>query len=143
MLCYFMETTCGPFVFGGVQHRKWYPVVIMGPSIAEGFAAAGWDKDRIRRHLYDTTTVDAYWFERYQVHVQQSVLTIREMHAAGLVDDRYVQSDDPHRRIPLLLRPEWTNIVVAGDRARNQCKIVLNGVFGPPVTRRVEPPAGG
>ena len=41
--------------------------------------------------------------------------------------------------MPVLLRPEWTGIVVAGDPERNQARIYVNSATTqPPLTRAIE-----
>lgn len=58
--------------------------------------------------------------------------------ADGSAPPRWAQSDDPHRRVPVLLRSEWTNIVVAGDPGRNQSRFYVNNhEQGFPVSRAV------
>jgi hypothetical protein len=41
----------------------------------------------------------------------------------------------------MLLKEEWTNIVVAGDPGRNQSRIYINNhEQGPPVARKIKLP---
>jgi hypothetical protein len=63
---------------------------------------------------------------------------LAELVARGVADSRYAASDDPERLVTLLLREEWTNIVVAGDPGRNQSRIYINNhEQGPPVSKLV------
>ena len=49
-----------------------------------------------------------------------------------------------NRRVPILLREDWTDIVLAGDPQRNQSKIYVNNhEQGAPVSRRVDLPLTG
>jgi hypothetical protein len=53
----------------------------------------------------------------------------------------YAESDDPERMVPMLLKPEWTNIVLAGDPQRNQARIYINNhEHAIPTARKVELP---
>ncbi len=50
----------------------------------------------------------------------------------------YAESDDPKRMLPMLLREEWTTIVIAGDPGRNQSRIYINNHDkGPSVGKRI------
>jgi hypothetical protein len=142
MIAQIMATTCGPWSFTGVWYKRWHPLLVMSPSVAHAFAADGWSKDDIRRYLYETLKIEAHWLERYPMHVAGA-----EQPLAELVRDRnapalYVESDDPDRLVPILLRPEWTNILLAGDPGRNQCKVYVNNhEQGPPISKKVRLPA--
>jgi hypothetical protein len=136
-IAHLMGTTCGPWAYTGVWYQRWHPLLVLSPSVAAAFAADGWTKDDIRRHLFDTLTIEAHWFEQYPMHVAGAAVSLRELVDEGRAAARYAQSSDPSRRVPLLLRPEWTGIVVAGDPGRNQCKVYVNNhEQGPPVSRK-------
>ena len=45
--------------------------------------------------------------------------------------------------VPMLLKPEWTNIVLAGDPERNQARIYINNhEHAPPTAKKIVMPKG-
>src|ERR1700722_4219917 len=105
----------------------WYghshALIIMSPAVAGEFAKHGWTKDDIRQDLFENTDIEAGVLETYPLHVAGQPTPLAKLVAQGVIDASYTASDDPERRVPLLLRPEWTNIVVVGDPGRNQSRI--------------------
>jgi hypothetical protein len=113
----------------------------MSPSVAGGFARKGWGKKEIRRHLFENTKIPAGWIERYSLAITGNSYKISDMGTRAAILPAYLESDDPNRLVPWLLREEWTDLVVAGDPGRNQSKIYINNQEqGAPVSRRVEMP---
>jgi hypothetical protein len=138
-IAYHMATTCGPWASMGVYNGRWHPLLLLSPSVARRLAAGGITKDDIREYLYNNARIEIDWFERYQLGIGGKYRTFAEL-AGGSVEPQYAQSDDPKRLVPVLMRPEWTNIVVAGDPGRNQSKIYVNNhKHGPPVSKAVLP----
>jgi hypothetical protein len=124
-----------------MAYAKYHPLLVLGPSIAKVFAEHGWSKDDIRRYLYEHTWITAEEAERYAYHVGLTGFSLSNQVASGLLPPEYHTSDDPRRRIPVFIRPEWIGIVVAGDPGRNQSKCyVSNHTQGPPVSRKVALP---
>jgi hypothetical protein len=142
-IAHIMADTCGPWAFTGVWRQQFHPLLVMSPAVARAFADDGWKKEDIRRHLYETLMIQAYWFEHYPRHVTGDDVPLADLVADGTAPPRYAESDDPRRLVPLLLREEWTGIVVAGDDGRNQCKVYVNSAdLGAPVSKRVVLPTG-
>jgi hypothetical protein len=137
-ISHLMATTMGPWSFTGLWYGRQHPLLLLSPAVARAFAACGWGKDEIRRQLFDEVTIEARWLERYPFHVAGADDSLARRVAEGLLPAMYAESDDPERPIPLLRRPEWTKIVVAGDPGRNQSKVYVNNhEQGPPVSKRV------
>jgi hypothetical protein len=137
-LLHYFAGTAGAWAFTGVWYGHYHPLILMSPAVASAFAAAGWGKAEIRRHLYDNLRISARWLEHYPYHVAGQDVPLAELVARGVADSRYAASDDPERLVTLLLREEWTNIVVAGDPGRNQSRIYINNhEQGPPVSKLV------
>ena len=137
-IAYLLGTTCGPWSFTGVWFGRWHPLLVLGPAVAKAFAADGWRKDDIRRHLFENLTLPAGWFDRYARDVISTDVSLRDLVEKGLAPGRYAESEDPERLVPLLLREEWTEIVVAGDSGRNQSRAYINNhKQGPPVSKPV------
>lgn len=137
-IAYLFGTTCGPWSFTGVWFGRWHPLLVLGPAVAKVLAADGWGKDDIRRYLFDNLSLPADWFDRYARDVISTDVSLRDLVERGLAPGRYGASEDPERLVPLLLREEWTGIVVAGDPGRNQSRAYINNHRqGPPVSRPV------
>lgn len=138
IIAYLLGTTCGPWSFTGVWFGRWHPLLVLGPAVAEAIAGDGWGKDDIRRYLFEHLTLPAAWFDRYARDVISTDASLRDLVEQGLAPRRYAASDDPERLVPLLVREEWTDIVVAGDPGRNQSRAYVNNhKQGPPVSRPV------
>ncbi len=139
----FMEGTAGPYTFTALVFSRWHPLIVMSPSVAEAFASHGWDKARIRKYLFDNCKMDARGMEHYQMHVAGKEVPLAELVKRGSAPALYAESDDPERRLPMLLREEWTTIVIAGDPGRNQSRIYINNHDqGPSVSKRITLPNG-
>ena len=137
-IAYLLGSTCGPWSFTGVWFGRWHPLLVLGPAVAGVFAGDGWRKDDIRRYLFENLTLPARWLDRYARDVISTDLSLRDLVEKGLAPGRYADSDDPERPVPLLVREEWTEIVVAGDPGRNQSRAYINNhKQGPPVSRPV------
>lgn len=135
-----MENTMAPWGYTSITYRHVHPLLLMSPSVAGAFAAGGWGKDDIRQYLYEHLGMEERWFDLYPLHVQGGPYPLSDQYARGVADERYAEAGrgDPSRRFPLLLRPEWTSIVVGGDPLRNQCRAYINNhEQGAPVSRRV------
>jgi hypothetical protein len=139
MLSYFLGTTCNPWVFTALMYRHWSPLLLLSPSAAKVIAESGWTKDDMRAYLFEHASIEARWLEIYPYYVGAAASgDIRTFAADGTAPPRWADSDDPHRQIPVLLRPEWTNIVVSGDPGRNQSRFYVNNhEQGFPVSRVV------
>jgi hypothetical protein len=142
MFAYFLGTTCNPWVFTALMYRHWSPLLLLSPSAAKVISESGWTKDDMRRYLFEHASIEARWLEIYPYYVGAGASgDIRTFAADGTAPPRWADSDDPHRQIPVLLKPEWTNIVVAGDPGRNQSRFYVNNhEQGFPVSRVVRYP---
>lgn len=139
VLTHFLETTCGPWTFTGIAWEAWYPLLLLGPSVARVLASSGITKDGLRQHLFETCTVEARWLEIYPHHLGANGYDLSTLIREGRMSEAYSVSDDPNRRVPVLLRPEWTNILVAGDPGRNQSRYYINNhEQGRPTSRLVQ-----
>ncbi len=123
--------------------NQWHPLIQMSPSVAGGFARAGWSKQEIRKHLFENSKIAAGTLERYSEAVFGNRMSIADLAKRLNLDPDFTRSEDPARLVPMLLDEACTDIVVAGDPARNQSKIYLNNQEqGPPVSRKIALPDG-
>lgn len=137
-IAYLVGTTCGPWSFTGLWFGRWHPLLVLGPAVAKAIADDGWRKEDIRRYLFENVMLPARWFDRYARDVISADASVRDLVAKGHAPRRYAESEDPERLLPLLLREEWTEIVVAGDSGRNQSRAYVNNHRqGPPVSKPV------
>ena len=137
-IAYLLGTTCGPWSFTGVWFGRWHPLLVLGPAVATAFAGDGWVKDDIRRYLFENLTLPARWFDRYARDVISADVSLRDLVERGQAPRHYAESEDPERLVPILLREDWTEIVVAGDSGRNQSRAYINNHRqGPPVSKPV------
>jgi hypothetical protein len=137
----YLEGTAGPFNFTAMMFSHYHPLIQMSPSIAEAFAKHGWGKKEIQQYLFENAKFNARWLEHYPLHAMGQEWTMAELVKRGAAPALYAESDDPDRMLPMLLRPEWTKIVLAGDPERNQAKIYINNhEHAPPTARRIALP---
>lgn len=126
----------------GMRNNAWYPLIVMSPSVAKAITDDGWTKDDIRQYLYDHTKVEAGLVEKYAQNAAHNNYSLKNLVERGVMPPKYHESDDPHRLVPVFVRPEWIGIVLAGDPGRNQSKgYVQNHKHGRPVSKRVRLPA--
>jgi hypothetical protein len=142
-LSYILGTTAGHWTSMALYWRESHPLLLLNPSVARVLVEAGLSKDDVRQYLYDNTKVEARWVEAWAHHCGVDDSSLENLIARGEAPPEYAESDDPHRLVPVLLRPESVNIVIGGDPGRNQSRFYINNnAQGPPVSRRAETVAG-
>jgi hypothetical protein len=138
-LAFILESTIGPWAALSLMFQASHPLLLLGPSVARVIAEHGLTKDDVRQYLYDNARIEARWLEMWPTHAGADATSLTGMVESGEAPAEYAESADPHRRVRSLLRPEWTNIVVAGDPGRNQSRFYVNNhVQGVPVSKRVD-----
>ncbi len=126
----------------GILHRHNYPLFVLGPSVAKVIAEDGWSKDDIRNYLYENVRIPASRVEKYARNGHFADYDLKDLVARGILPAEYHESDDPERLVRVFIKPEWINIVVAGDPGRNQSKgYIQNHRQGMPVSRQITLPA--
>lgn len=136
-LAYFLSSTAGPWIFTGIKFQRWHPLLLLSPSAATVLRRAGVDKNALRQALFEKAGVEAQWVDRYSSYVGVPNFSLAKSVNDGLIPPEYL-GEDPARRVPVLLRPDWLNIVVAGDPGRNQSKFYINNhEHGPAIARLV------
>ena len=139
---------------GLVRHTSWElifsvgfapgtycPMLVLSPMVAKTLSRAGWDKARLRKELFDRATLPASKVEKYVglwtnfVPGGQSLTSVVKDGRAAPV---FAQSDDPHRLVPIVEKPDDLLIVISGDPNRsNAYALASNGMHGYPTSRRV------
>jgi hypothetical protein len=118
-----------------------FPLIILGPAIAQTIAADGWTKEQVKHYLYEHVVVDGKWVQDYARGVSG-----RHFDWALLVDDG--RAPEEYRNAAedgLMVRgtkgPEAFDIVVAGNPGRNQSRAYIsNQIQGRPLTKAVRLP---
>ena len=132
-----MGDTIGLWAAAGIVMHEYYPVLILGPSVATALHDLGLDKDSLRHYLWQRLTVRAGDIERFAPQCGgPSDFSIAGLVDAGALPSHYATTRDPDRMIPMLIDADSIQIVVAGNAGRNQSKVLINqGLQGRPITR--------
>ncbi len=129
------------WVFTGVHYGKWFPLLVISPSVAKVLAKGGWTKDDVRRYLYENAKVSVALLDKLARQCGNSTFDLCEYVDQGIAPKVYCESSDPDRMVPVFMRPDWIGIVVSGDPGRNQNKgYIQNHEQGPPVSKRIKLP---
>lgn len=127
------------YSYTGLLYGTYFPLLLLSPSIARALAADGWSKDDLRTYFAENVTMPAEAFERYAFAAGLTDFSLQSLVLQGRLPASYTRSDDPHRQLRCLPRPEMIGIVVSGDAYRNQSKgYVQNQEQGAPVSRVIE-----
>jgi hypothetical protein len=137
-------------VFGGamsawthmaVNWWKFYPLIVISPSVARAIAKDGFTKKDIQQYLYDHSKVSAGSLERVAWQGGFTAFNLRRMVEEGQISKQYHESDDPERLVPVFIKPEWIEIIVSGDSGRNRSRgYTQNHEQGPPVSKKIQLP---
>src|SRR5262249_11744995 len=98
--------------YTAMRHKCWYPVIVLGPSVARAIAEDGWNKDDLRRYLYEHTQIQAGLAEKYARNTALNDFDLKNMVERGVLPARYHESDDPQRMVPVFYKAEWISFVV-------------------------------
>src|SRR5580704_1178357 len=128
----------GLWGFVGARGHAYFPLLVMGPSVARSLHDFGWTKQRIREYLWEASWMRVDDAERYAYGLDGSRRPLGEFwehdNPARLTHFRR----EPEPMVRMLLRPELIQIVVAGSPGRNQSKAFFQqNRQAPPITRRV------
>jgi hypothetical protein len=125
-----------------VNWGKFYPLIVISPSVAKAIAKDGLTKNDIKQYMFDHSKVSVRSMERLAWQGGFTTFNIRRMVEENLISKLYYESDDPDRLAPVFLKPEWIQIVVSGDAGRNRSRgYVQNHEQGPPVSKKIQTPA--
>jgi hypothetical protein len=135
--------TLGLWGGAGYRQKAWYPLLVMCPSVAKALNGFGLTKSDLRQYLFDNVLVNLDDTERFLAQIRgipggtSGVPSIPE--AARLVGVPGREAVDANGMLRAIVRPDWIQVVVAGNPGRNQSKaFVQQNQQGPPVTRKVD-----
>lgn len=138
-----LADTLGLWGGAGYRTRSWYPLLVVGPSVAKALDAFGVTKKDLREYLYDHVWVNLDDTERFLAQIRgvpgggSGVPSIAE--AATRIGVPGRDAIDADGMLRAIVRPEWVQIVVAGNPGRNQSKaFVQQNQQGPPVVRKID-----
>jgi hypothetical protein len=136
-----MADAIGPWSFQTYIYEHQHPVLVLGPGIAATIAADGMGKEAIREYLFQNVVIDGAWVARYAPSVSGKHFDWKDLVSRGKAPDEYADAATDGTQVRAFLRPEWTDIVVAGNPGRNQSRAYIsNHGQGVPVTRAVRLP---
>jgi hypothetical protein len=126
----------------GIASETYRPLLLLSPILAETIAGSGWSKADLQDALFARARISATRFEEYIGHWTNLVPGRRRLvDFVNLrkADQRFAESSDPDRMVPIVGRPEHFLIGVAGDPLRTNAYVFAhNGMLGFPVAHRVE-----
>jgi hypothetical protein len=135
-----MTDVVGPWCYHNFIYEKQFPFLVLGPAIAAIIAREGLTKDDVRQYLYDNVWLDGAWVARYGRGVSGKKFEWPDLIARGKAPAEYADAEQTGRPVRGLMRPEWIDVVVAGNPGRNQSRAYLgNHGQGVPVSRPVVP----
>lgn len=124
----------------GVKRGFWFPLIVVGPSIARVIAGE-WSKDALRRFVWENATMPASLMAHFCKHTGGWTMDFGKLVAEGILPDYYAASSDPDRAIPIIVKPEHIGLVVAGDADRNQSRgYMSNNNQGTRTSRKITLP---
>ena len=130
--------TLGLWGFVGAHGSVFYPLLILGPSVARSLKDFGWTKDRIRKDIWEDLWMRVEDAERYAPALGGGPRRLTEGWQHGEAARANHFRSDPEPMARMLLRPDLIQIVIAGSPGRNQSKAFLQqNRQGPPTTRKV------
>ena len=131
-----------PWTHMAVNWGKFYPLLVISPSVAQVIAREGLTKKDIAQYLFDNTKVSAESMERLAWQGGFTSFDLQKMVQEKLIPKEYHESSDPKRMVPVFISPDWIEIIVSGDPGRNRSRgYVQNHEQGPPVSKKVKLPA--
>ena len=139
---------------GLVRHSSWElvftagfapgtyrPLLVISPMVASTLTRAKWPKHVLRQRLFEHARLPASKFERYigaWTNLVPGRPSLSELVRDGTASAVFSQSEDPHRLVPIVDKPDDILLVVSGDPLRsNAYAFGSNGMHGFPTSRRV------
>jgi hypothetical protein len=116
------------------------PVLGLTPLVAGILAKAGYSKSGVRQWIYDRALIPARQFDEQLARIEDGY-NLHESVRRGNLSERFAQSDDPERLVPVLHDPDELQIVVCGAPNRNRSFIAGQfGNYGGAVSKPIQLP---
>lgn len=130
-----------PWTHMAVNWGKFYPLLVISPSVAQVIAREGLTKKDIAQYLFDNTKVSAESVKRLAWQGGFTSFDLQKMVQEKLIPKAYHESSDPKRMVPVFISPDWIEIIVSGDPGRNRSRgYIQNHEQGPPVSKKIKLP---
>jgi hypothetical protein len=113
----------------GLGHRSYRPLVVLSPLLARLFARHGWTKDDVQAALFERAVLPARTFEAFigeWSNLTAGRRTLTDLVAKGILPERFAESDDPDRLVPIVAAPDEILVAVAGDPNRANAFVFSN-----------------
>lgn len=96
-------------------------VLFLSPVVAKLLASQGYDKEKISQYIHDHAKVTAEYFELNSSRFNNwKPYSLKEAVEKGDLSEKWHESDDPKRMVPLLGPGARIHVVVTGDPTRNR-----------------------
>jgi len=127
------------FTVGGLSYGTLRPILVLSPILAETIARAGWSKDDVKRYLFDHARMPASRIETFtDKWADFPIGSLKQQVNLGRLPKEFLESDDPHRLVPIVLEPNDFRVLVAGDPLRtNAYTFAHNGYLGFPTAKKI------
>jgi hypothetical protein len=134
-------STASHWTHMAINWWRYYPLLVISPSIARVIAQEGLTKKDIAQYLYDNSKISAESVERIAFQGGFTTFNLKKMVDDKQIPGIYYENPDPARMVPVFIKPEWIEIMVSGDAGRNRSRgYIQNHEQGPPVSRKIELP---
>jgi len=132
------------FTVGGLGIGTLRPILILSPILAETMAKAGWKKKDVQQYLYEHARMEAWRVETMMDKwVDFKIGSLQRQVNLGRLPRAFHESDDPNRKVPIVVNPDDFIVLVSGDPLRtNAYSFTHNGHLGFPVAKKIRLPKG-
>jgi hypothetical protein len=130
------------FTVGGLGIGTLRPILILSPILAETMARSGWKKADVKRYLYDHARMEAWRVETLmEKWVDFRIGSLQRQVNLGRLPQAFYESDDPNRKVPIVVDPNDFIVLVSGDPLRtNAYAFTHNGHLGFPAAKQIQLP---
>jgi len=130
------------FTVGGLGIGTLRPILILSPILAETIAKAGWKKKDVKQYLYDHARTEASRVETMMDKwVDFRIGSLQRQVNLGRLPKAFYESNDPNRKVPIVVHPDDFIVLVSGDPLRtNAYAFTHNGHLGFPVAKKIQLP---
>jgi len=130
------------FTVGGLGIGTLRPILILSPILAETMAKAGWTKQHVKQYLYDHARMEAWRVEAMMDKwVDFRIGSLQRQVNLGRLPKAFYESDDPKRKVPIVVHPDDFVVLVSGDPLRTNAYVFThNGHLGFHTAKKIQLP---